>query len=90
MKPFVTLQLEDDTIRFTPDGRIAVVDAISALSETDCPDCVWEDLKRSHPQLGGMYNDYSFTGKERVPVASSENWDFIQTLLLERLIDSES
>ena len=34
-KDYVTLQLEDDAVRFPPDGRIAVVDSIGALSQAD-------------------------------------------------------
>ena len=89
MKSFVTLQLEEDTIRFTPDGRIAVVDAIGALSEAECPACIWEELKRNHPELIGLCAEYAFREKENVAVADSQGWMVIQTLLLEQLIDSE-
>ena len=86
MNSFVTLQLEDDEVRFTPDGRIAVVDAINALSDTDCPDCLWEELKRNHPQLGRMCSNYTFPEKGNVPVADVESWVVIQDLLLEQLV----
>ena len=86
----VTLHLENDTVRFTPDGQIAVLDAIGALSEDDCPVCIWEDLKRDNPYIIELCKVYTFPEKERVPVANSESWAVIQTLLLEHLIDSES
>jgi len=41
----VTVQLDDDPIRFTPNGRIAVVDAIAALSEIGYPTRIWEELR---------------------------------------------
>jgi hypothetical protein len=87
MKPFVTVQLEDDAIRFTPDGRIAIVDAIRALSDSDCPCCIWEDLINNHPQLSDMCSKYTFQGDESVAVANSENWNVIQSLLLEQLME---
>jgi hypothetical protein len=92
MKEWVTLELEDDTVRFTPDGRIAVIDAIGALSETDCPVCVWEDLKRRHPRVADLCVNYAFLEieDEDVPVADSRSWMVIQSLLLDHLIDSES
>lgn len=89
MKSYVTLQLDDDKIRFTPDGRIAVVDAIGALSDAECPTCIWEALKRNNPQLIGLCADYSFREKENVVVADSESWMIIQTLLLDQLIDGD-
>jgi hypothetical protein len=88
MQPLVTLKIEDDTVRFTPDGRIAVVDAIGALSEAECPDCIWEELKRNHPQISEWCNDYTFAEEETVSVAGSRNWMHIQELLLEHLIDN--
>lgn len=86
----VTLEIEADTIRFTPDGRIAVVDAIGALSEADCPDCIWEDLKHKHPTIMKLCRNYTFQQKETVPVAGSDEWEIIQTMLLDHLIDNGS
>lgn len=90
MEDHVTLQLEDDAVRFTPDGRIAVVDAIGALTQAGCPVCIWEDLKRDNPQLEELYGDYTFPEQDNVPVADSQSWVIIQTLLLDHLIDSGS
>lgn len=90
MEEWVTLELEDDTVRFTPDGRIAVIDAIGALSETDCPVCLWEDLKRSHPRVAELCGNYAFPEDEDIPVADGRSWMIIQSLLLDHLIDSES
>jgi hypothetical protein len=89
MESFVTLQLEDDEIRFTPDGRIAVVDAINALSGSDCPDCLWEELKRNHPQIGRMCSNYTFPEKGSALVADVESWVVIQDLLLEQLVEED-
>lgn len=90
MHECVTLRLEDDTVRFTPDGRIAVVDAIGALSEAECPDCIWEDLKDKHPSIMAVCGDYTFPQEETVPVADSDGWRIIQTMLLDHLIDNGS
>jgi len=82
----VTLELDSDTIRFTPDGRIAVVDAIGALSEDECPDGIWEDLKEKHPSIMALCGDYTFLQEETVPVAGCGAWEAIQTMLLDHLI----
>ena len=90
MHECVTLRLEDDTVRFTPDGRIAVVDAIGALSEAECPDCIWKDLIDKHPTVMALCGDYTFPQEETVPVAGSDAWEIIQTALLDHLIDKAS
>ena len=84
----VTLELEENRVRFTPDGKVAVVDAIGALSEADCPQCLWADLQRSHPQISRWCSDYRFEKEEKVPVAGRRNWMRIQDLLLDHLIDT--
>ena len=81
----VSLTIEGDTIRFTPDGRLAVVDAIAALSEDKCPSCVWEILRRNNPQLEHILENYSFGEGDPVDVADSGGWEVIQGLLLDYL-----
>jgi hypothetical protein len=47
-------------------------------------------LKRSHPQIGDWYSDYSFAEEETGPVAGNRSWMRIQDLLLDHLIDKAS
>jgi len=89
MKKFITLALGDDTVRFTPDGRIAVIDAIAALSQSASAVGTWRELKRLHPKLEKWCDLYNFISEKNVPVADSCCWGHIQDLLLERLIDEE-
>lgn len=89
MEDGVILELEENTVRFTANGRIAVIDAIGALSETDCPTGIWEELKRSHPQIANICSNHCFSREGNTPVADSESWEIIQTLLLDHLIDNE-
>jgi hypothetical protein len=84
----VTLELEESKVRFTPDGKVAVVDAIGALSDADCPQCLWADLKRSHPQISRWCSGYRFSEEETVPVAGRRGWIRIQDLLLDHLIEN--
>lgn len=82
----VTLKLEDDLVRFTSDGRVAVVDAIGALCAVKCPECVWEELKRRDPRLAELCGGYAFNEEEQVPVAGSETWMRIEGKLLDYLL----
>jgi len=89
MKPAMTLQLEEDTVRFTPDGRIAVVDAINALSESGSPESIWKSLRRDHPDIVNLCTDFNFSENQAASVADGEGWQIIQALLLDHLLDSD-
>ena len=88
MYDHVSLTIEGDTIRFTPDGRLAVLDAIAALSEDESPACIWEILRRKNPQLEDILENYSFGEGDPVAVADSGGWEVIQGLLLDYLTGS--
>jgi hypothetical protein len=88
MKPVVTLQLDEDTVRFTPDGSIAVVDAIGALSKSPRPGRIWNTLRRDHPEIVTLCTDFNFSGQAAY-VADSEGWEVIQALLLDHLLENE-
>jgi hypothetical protein len=89
MNDHLTLKLEGDAVRFTPNGRIAVIDAIGALCEEEHPDTVWEALKRRRPQVATLCEPYTFAGGGPVPVADGAAWMTIQTLLLDHIIDAQ-
>ena len=88
MNHCVTLKLEDDTVRFTPDGRIAVIDAIGAVCDAKDPAKMWEDLKHDHPSIVEMCRNYTFSREGTASVVDSEGWMAIQTRLLERIVDT--
>ncbi|MEJ2168289.1 MAG: hypothetical protein P8X90_22445, partial [Desulfobacterales bacterium] len=56
----LTIKLADDHIRFTPDGKVAIIDAIKALSALGKPEFIWESLKTDYPEIKGLYQDYDF------------------------------
>jgi hypothetical protein len=39
------MKLDGDRVRFTPDGKVAVVDAIRALSAVERAERIWDSLK---------------------------------------------
>lgn len=90
MKGQITFDLEGDAIRFTPNGKIAVLDAIGAMGDVELPDRVWEDLKRDNPRINGMCEEYAFPNDDAVPVADWDSWEIIQTLLFDYMIDAKS
>ena len=87
MSEHVEFVIGGSRVRFTPDGRVVVVDAIDALSEAACPTCVWEDLKRREPALAELCTNYRFSGDDPLCVVDVEAWDLIEQVLLDYTLE---
>jgi len=85
MDETVTLKMDGESIRFTEDGKIAVLDAIAVLTSDECPACILEKLKQQNPNLEAFLETFTLGG-EPVAVADSQNWEIIEILLLRYLI----
>jgi len=82
--PYI-LEMDGDPIRFTPDGRVYVLDAIEAVSGSDAAHRIWKSLQRDHPEILDLCQHRSLPGETGVIVADTEGWDRILLLLLEYL-----
>jgi hypothetical protein len=89
MKHF-TMKLDGDSVRFTPDGKIAVVDAIKALSDQDGAERIWESLKKERPEFKDLCQRYNFQEKKLDFVVDSEGWGKIEDALLDYILDHSS
>ena len=83
----VTMQLDGDRVRFTPDGKIAVVDAIRVLNAGNSPEQVWEALKQECPELKDLCQAYHFRKEGTDSVVDSEGWEMIENALLDFILD---
>jgi hypothetical protein len=81
MEEAVIVSLDEDAIRFTPDGKVSILDAIQALGDPDKPHYVWKNLKAEHPEVLDYCEEYRFEEGSSLPVTGSEGWDKILTLL---------
>ena len=79
----ITMQLDGDRIRFTPDGKIAVVDAIKALSTEDGADRIWESLKKECPEFKNLCQSYYFQENKTDAVVDGQGWEKIEAALLD-------
>lgn len=82
-KPWLTVDLNDGPVRFTPDGRIAVLDAIRALTLSEQPGLIWEDLQKRHPEILNHCADYRFQGEESLPIIDREGWEAMWFMLFD-------
>ncbi len=86
MRKDLTFDLDGSTIRFTPDGKISIIDGIKALSNSEEPEVLWDRLKGSNPDIVEYCEEFTFHKGRNVPVTDSEGWDKIQLLLFEEMI----
>lgn len=82
-----TMQLDGERVRFTPDGKIAVVDAIKALSAREEAERIWESLKKERPEFDDLCQDYNFQKDKTDPVVDSESWEKIEDALLDHILN---
>ncbi len=84
----LTFELGNDPVRFTPDGRVAVIDAIRAVSDTEGADALWRELTAVHPDLLDRCDQFAFPRQQSsVPVADSDGWDHIQATLFDYILE---
>jgi hypothetical protein len=88
MEENIIIDLDNVAVRFTPEGKISVIDAIKAVGGSERPWSVWKSLKRKHPEILDHCEGYAFQRQAPVPVADSEGWDKICAVLLEYLPES--
>jgi hypothetical protein len=83
----IQLELDQHPIRFTPDGKIAVMDAIKAMSEVSNSKRIWNKLAQSHPEILSLCDTYHFTSAGPTPVADWEGWETIQGHLFDYIVE---
>ena len=44
MEQDFVVSLDGDPVRFTPDGKVSVLDAIGILTHSKCPGFLWDDV----------------------------------------------
>ncbi|MCG6880166.1 MAG: hypothetical protein LJE96_13595 [Deltaproteobacteria bacterium] len=86
MDGLFNLEINDNTVRFTPDGRISVADAIEALSGHNDSETVLEIITNENPEILEQCKPYAFKGEDSILVADLAVWDKIMPLLAEHLL----
>jgi hypothetical protein len=90
MEQNLVVSFDGDPVRFTPDGRVSVLDAIGALTHSECPGSLWDDVKKKYPGIVSYCGSYSFQKGHSLPVVDSEGWDMLLTILVDYLGESDS
>ena len=82
-----SMKLDGDLVRFTPDGKVAVVDAIKALSARKGAERIWESLKEERPEFQKLCQSYNFKENTTDTVVDGEGWEKIEDALLDYILD---
>lgn len=90
MEGLFSLEINDDTVRFTPDGRISIADAVAALSGQDDSETLLESLTNENPEIFEQCKAYAFKGEDGILVADLTVWDKIVSLLADHLLSGKS
>jgi hypothetical protein len=85
----LVVHFDGDPVRFTPDGKVSVLDAIGALIHSDCPAYLWDDVKKKHPEIMSHCGSYSFRRGQSLPVVDNEGWNTLWIVLMDYLGDSD-
>jgi hypothetical protein len=88
MKRYYTIRLDGNSVRFTPTGEVAVVDAIQALSGSNRAGFIWQDIRKSHPKIDGRCHNFSFRKNASTDVVDNEGWEKIEEALIDYIIDN--
>jgi hypothetical protein len=83
----LVLSLKKNPVRFTPNGEIAVIDAIKALSESDSVEEIWETLKRKNPEILSHCKRVYFSKNKSTVVVDSQGWEQIESLLFDYILE---
>lgn len=77
----IKVTMGEETVRFTPDGKLFVEDAIKLMSPEGESHDIWERITNDHPDILDYCEDYPTLEEDTLPIIDSEGWDRIINLL---------
>jgi hypothetical protein len=79
------LTLDQDKFRFTPDGKVSILDIIAALCATEEPEMIWEEIISNHPEICAYCEDFSYKD-ETIKVIDGSGFYMLEKLLFNYLM----
>ena len=89
MGSLFNLEMDEEIVRFTPDGRISIVDAIKTLSGEDNAVALWDSITAKKPEILEHCDSYPSEDEEDLFVADTAAWDEIVMLLADHLLSGK-
>ena len=80
----VLVVIDEKDIRFTPDGKVAALDAINALTDDLPAERIWSDFRRDNPDI--VCAEYTFPGGETLCVIDRRAMGRIEDWLFDLMV----
>jgi hypothetical protein len=84
----ITVVVDNERIKFTPGGKVAVLDAIASLCPGEDTHVLWERLLSQQPQLNRLCEDYPFSRHQSTLVTDGQGWVIIQEALFDFILET--
>jgi hypothetical protein len=87
MENSITIDMADEPVRFTLDGKVFVEDAIRMIIPDDEFDVLWERLKKDHPDVLDHCEDIPVHEGETMTITDTRGWGIIMNALQKYLFN---
>jgi len=81
MEDAFVVYMDEDSLAFTEDGRVSVLDAIGMVLDSGSAIGVWEKMKQDHPEVLDHCQEHAFREQGMVSVTDKEGWEKIWMFL---------
>lgn len=88
MNEDISLDIGDDPVKFTAEGKVSVLDAIRAVSGSGNPRDIWDRMKEDYGDILDHCESYEFAQNDPTTVINSQGWERIWDLLPEYIFES--
>ena len=81
----IDVDMGENSVRFSSDGKVFVMDAINLMIPDDESQGVWKRIERDHPDVLVHCEPYLTDEGESMLIVNTEGWEKILNLLPEYL-----
>lgn len=83
------IMVDKAPVKFTPDGKVNVLDAIGLLCADKDSRAIWRHLLHEHPEIKENSEFYTFSQDYSACVTDGDGWEKIQSALFDLMLDME-
>jgi hypothetical protein len=88
MEDAFVVYMDEDSVAFTEDGRVSVLDAIGMVIDSGSATVIWEQMKKDHPDILDHCQEHAFREQGTVSVIDKEGWEKIWIILSQYFFDA--
>ncbi len=88
MSDSITVVVDQEPIKFTPDGKVDVLDALTALCAGQDSAALWDRLLTQHPEFSRLCESYPFARQRPAIVTDAKGWEVIQAALFDYFLET--